>query len=199
MKIGKKTLIVLGMFYLVRILASCDPCRNYSAYYYHFDELTVSNLDNSGKTAELSQATEINKNAFGINIKISTKPASSWFRPNFFNNTAFAWECDDGDYSEDVVEDIKIFTLNDFNSGFPAGSDVSRLFRVQLHSVFRQLDQHLSYINSISRVLNENKSLEIQSLLLTSPDYEGPHQFEIEVHFQDDSILTAITTPVLLK
>ena len=198
MKIFTRTVFILTLFYLAKALAACCFCD--PSFPLVFDELTVANADNSGKEPQEVSASEVNKNAYAIKIRLSTQEVA-WGSKLFMINPVYAFDCNCEEYgsmSEDITE-IRVATLSDFDENHSSGDDATDLFSVfhnpTYYSVPDYVDKYLSYFGELDR----GWEFSVDLLLMTPPARPGPHQFEIVVTLSDGRVLTAQTTPVILN
>lgn len=127
----KKVLLILSLPLLLELLVSCCSCLDTTFLSYSNCNLTVQNLDNRGANPEITQETNLVKNAFGIKISISRSESfcNNKLNSGIFIASAIAFKCDCNPefmYNPiDSISSIKIITRNDFDATHPSGADVS--------------------------------------------------------------------------
>lgn len=90
----------------------------------------------------------------------------------------------------DPITAIRIYTVNDFNESYPAGSDVSSLFN----------DYPLYIFNNLKDTLEEGKNIVRMDYVngyfykaLLTPATPGMHKFKIELELKSGDIFTGET------
>jgi|SRR5690606_11637755 len=192
------SLPVLDVFY-----ACCNCDTNTEEKFYVNSGFLLKNLDNSGAEPQETQSTNINKKAYGIRLTVNRESLTFLKKQTnqpLFSSSAYAFSCDcppevTYDHKE-VVKDLKIISLNDFNGEKPANSDVTEYFKIY---------KKYSDINDIVKYLNYDfgyklKETEYFDLLLMVPPAEAniQHQFKVVITFENRLPVELLTTVNLI-
>ena len=210
----KARIIVLFLLLvpIVSIFYSCCNCYNVVTddRGYSHKALSLKLLDNSGAAVIESEALQLNKNAFGIRLYLTRvgceecgeniisqniKQLSTIFTPSAF---AFACDCppDFAYLPLERIESIKIFTLNNFDSTHPEGSDITDYFRSAGGS-FQKVESLVSSLY-YDWAMQLPSDLKIDLLLMVAPTTDNKLQLKIEVALSDGRILEQQTPEIKL-
>lgn len=209
-----KVLIIFLSVFIIRLVVSCCDCGETTYTKYTHFNLSVKNIDNSGEDIVVSTDSLIVKTAYGIQLDILRKPIeqeSGMSAIAFTSANAVCCECGPEFESTplDSITDVKVFTINDFNEDYPAGTDISACFNVYTYKSFSSIS---TYIKNISYVLfydgyDESYEhtdtyffrLKINLLLMdTSATSQHPHKFKVQVFLSDGRIFEQETPEINL-
>lgn len=214
----KKVAIILVVPLMIEFLTACceckdDPFTNYYDYlaYYSHSEMLAYSIDNSGPFSQPPSNDSVNAQAYGIRVlldrqevipeepQLTARPGSFSLMPSAY---AFQCYCPNEVYYEpaEVVDSIRITTLNAFDAFHPAGSDVSSYFLVLRH--YGDLQTMEAFVNYIKyfEFDPEDQAIEFKALLMNAPDPDFPdnHGFTIKIFLSDGRVLEAETNEISL-
>ena len=214
----QKSLVIALCYYAVAIISCgekiCPPLKNKK---FQYKSVSVDNLEytfysDSYDDTAFEKKTVVNDTVdrlqYGIRLRFDYGIAANYRKTPALNlmNVACAKyvSCPANDYytSADTVKKLSILTLRDFDSRYPKGSDMTKMF---------------SFIHKNSlKYLARNTLDELDEWRLRSPDQSGNAdmdvffsneisylsklmEFEIRVQYTNGKIFTAQTRPVFLK
>ena len=197
---------------IVPIFYSCCDCDSITvSCKYSHKALSLKLLDNSGAAVIESEALQLNKNAFGIRLYLTREGCEECGEntvsqnikqlSTFFAQSAYAFICCDcpPDFAYlplERIESIKIFTLNNFDSAHPEGSDITDYFRSAGGS-FQKVENLVSSLY-YDWAMQLPSDLTIDLLLMVAPTTDNKQQFKIEVALSDGRILEQQTPEIEL-
>jgi hypothetical protein len=198
-----RVLLILTIPLMIQLVISCCECIDTTFLTYTNCSLEIKNLDNSGESPVVAQTDSILRRAYGIRISISRSEGICEVIKNksLFIQSAYATSCDcppENLYRPlDSIISVVVTTLNDFNSGYTANSDVTDLFQVFRGNDFTGLP---GYINNQENELYEfvEPAFEFDILLMSPPTIGTEHEFEVSVVLSDGRILKAQTGKIHL-
>ena len=194
MKINKIILLCL-LPLMAEVLFACCDCDEASRYRYKFNQMFVYNLDNSGKDAIETSASETGKASYGIRIKFTTLmaaiPASS---KSVFLYSSQASECCPPYSPSEFIGSLKIISIYDFNESHKSGSEVTEYFS-SFYSNRYYANSTILESGLLEYNLDEQKNIRIDLLLMTKPS-AAKQQFRVEIKFQGGRELKE-TTPLI--
>ncbi len=201
MKKISKVFLLLTLPLLLDIVITGCSCDDTQEIYYSNCDLQLVNIDNS-KQEPLESPDSVSRNTYGIRVTIqrnenqcASRSPNSLFIPRA---NAFSMDgCPAVLYNAiDSITDFQIFTLKDFNSDYPAGSNVTTAFNV--YDAFNYYSV-ATYMSSIHGVHSEKTGddMTFNLLLMTAPTI-GVHQFEVSMQLTDGRIFTAQTEALKL-
>lgn len=199
----KKVAFILAVIFFARLIVSCCRCDEPGQMYYFFDDISVHNIDNSGEHDVVSISERILKEAFGLQVELSVKKESNYFTPRniaFSPANATSCECVYERYlPKDTISVLTIFTLNDFDEKYIAGSDISSYFKVVTPNGFISINEYLK----LTEMIYENWMPEkehIKLYLLQPPTIiEELHSFKVEIKFSNGETVSLNSKPVYLE
>jgi hypothetical protein len=217
----KSIRIALAIIIFFQLLDSCNDTINgpQEVYHYTFNNIQVQNIDNAGKTPVIVENENeiISKEAYGIRMLLNLERlfdsvvdvANNSFIKNIslFNNL-YAMRCDDDPLPpplslQDTIVYIKVFTLNDFDNEFMAGSDVSDLFKIYDSSKFQYItiDEYVGKYEETIKIYKDENNIESEVFLylMKPPIFIGEHSFRVEVSLSDGRMLLATTVKINLE
>lgn len=192
-------LIILGLPLLDVFYACCNCTNDTVEKFYINSGLSLINLDNSGEQPIETNSASINKNAYGVRLKINREALTFNLKAEnkfLFTSSAYAFSCDcpptvtyDPKYK---VEYIKIVTLQDFNADKPANSDVTEYFKTP--KLYLDATEIVSKLNDdFWEKLKEQESIDL--LLMTPPThFNTTHQFKMIISFENKPNVELVTT-----
>ncbi len=191
----KKGLGILVVAFICRTFFSCCDCGGDSRPT-SVDTMTLSVLNNSGEVP-LEGGLSVPKEAFGIRMGLSASMLSDCNRAPLFFTAAYACDCTVFYRLGDVITTIQIHTVNDLNDAYPAGSDVTDLFRMLKNGRYISLEAYQGE-TQLTSVYGGQPSFDSDFFLLTVPQ-AGMHQFQLELEFDTGVTLTGITEEINLQ
>jgi len=213
----KKITIVLMVPVIIELMIACCNCDDYpfNNYYEHHaffshSEMLAYSIDNSGPFSQLPLNDSVNANTYGIRIILDRQEVIpeenqqlALLRSVSLMQSAYAFSCycPNEVFFEpaDWIDSIHITTINEFDAFHPAGSEVSDYFLVLRWGDMVPLDQLPDYV--INTPFDpEDKTLEINALLMNAPDPDLPenHAFNLEIYLSDGRILQTETEEITL-
>lgn len=181
-----KAFILIHLIMLLSFLInSC--CTDY--YCLYIEGIKVQNYDNSGINPELQLNDTIPALAFMLELSFITNEqiCKLFHGVNIGIGTANAISCDFIIEFENQISDLSIYSTADFNDEFPAGADLSELFKSKS---IDELNQTLK---------TEYKGLNFNYYLLKKPNWESIHQFIIQIELTNGQIFSDTTQNVVLS
>lgn len=192
-------LIIFGLPLLDVFYACCNCSDDTIEKYYVNSGLSLINLDNSGKQPLEVNSGNINKNAYGIRLKVNREALSFNLKTQnqfLFTSSAYAFSCDcpptvtyDPKYK---VEYIKIVTLQNFSNEKPANSDVTEYFKTP--KLYLDVNEIVGKLNDdFWDKLKEQESIDL--LLMVPPSQVATeHQFKMIISFENKPNVELVTT-----
>ena len=193
MKINKILLLCL-LPLMSEVLIACCKCDE-APYGYRFNQMFVYNLDNSGKNAMETSATETGKASYGIGIRFTTLmaavPASN---TSLFLSSSQASECCRPFSPHEHIGSFKIISIYDFNENHKSGSDVTEYFAA-FYSNRYYANSSILETELFQNDLDEQKNIVIDMLLMIKPS-AAKQQFRVEIKLDGGRELKE-TTPLI--
>lgn len=187
MKVLRKVFIILVAGFSGIVIHSC--CEGYS---YKWVYIISENLEFDHRTNDFYLGTDsISRDYFGIRVHFFEKKLMT-NTPTLFLNNLHATSCDESYPVEDSIMDIRIVTLNPFNSSTGSGEDVSEFFieRYYGHTLEEEVNRinedDYSVVDFIDFVVNDSTII------------DSVQQFAINVYLSDNRVLSDTTKPVTL-
>lgn len=197
-----KIVVVLLLPLLADIVVACCDCLDSMSFNYKNCNLTLKNLDNTGRNPSETISNTIKKTAYGIRLRLEAKEDVCEKSRNYlFLPSAYALSCDCPPELEylplDSILALKIITVNDFDTTHAANADVSDYFRIYESYYFSTLTEYLNkdapiYYNE------QERAIQLDFLLMNSPTTGTEHQFKIEIDLSDGRKLVQHTPSVTL-
>ena len=211
MRILKKTILILLVANMLRIIPGCCECDEPSMEF-DFNRTDIRNLDNSGEWVRSTDADTMLPGAIAFEINLFD--SSGYYYPqyaaaNLFKSVGFktsqAFQCDCSIpfIARQFLTDIKITTLYGISESIPAGSNATGLFVGQLRGNYANSTSVYTDLSSIIRQ-TENKTYYdggIESFgIYLKPEVETTlAQFEIQLTFSDHRVLKDTTQLIHIK
>jgi hypothetical protein len=201
MKIRKIGVIILIAF-TIRLSLSCCDCPATNTYQYTFDSIKIFHIDNSGQTPAIVDSGIIPKEAYGLQIECSLGQLAFYKCADFASfNTIYAYDCfcpPEIQYvAQDTISEIKIISLNDFDTTHPADSEISEYFKVLTSNTYITIQQYLDYPETIYYEKPDQEVIAIY--LMQPPIITGEHQFLVEIDLAGGTMLTSTSTLISLE
>lgn len=195
----KITLVFLIAFSTQLIIACCD-CPETETHQYKFEYVTAFNLDNSGANPIISES-PIPKSAYGIKLQIGMRQLSLQDHTHFsLFGQAYAFRCGCKPGSSitprDSIITLKIMTTNRLNKEYPAGSNVSKLFKVLRSGMYVDIDSVITRPETYFTTI-DTKHFEL--FLLTPPERSGKHSFKIDLMLSNGTQISDSTKIIDLE
>ena len=201
-------LLFLLLFPIVNLFHSCvcDVTTKYESYTHK--TLLLKNLDNSGAKAVETNASQINKNAYGIRVyltsEINSVASSKQNHFNFIQSVHAMTVYCPPEYifsPSDSIVSMKIITVNDFDDLHSENSDITHYFRIA--NSYSTIDKYVAnmtftYESDIEFEASPIRKIEIDLLLMTAPAKTQNHQFKIQITLSDGRILEEQTSEIEL-
>lgn len=197
----KRVAIVLSIIFLSRLIVSCCKCPDTKEMKYHYGEITVSNLDNSGEHAFITDADDVLKDAFGLQIKLGIESGERYYAPRdlgFSNANAMSCDCIYDEYlpTESIVS-ISIITIHDFDSENTAGADVTSRFMVEKQNEYISIPNYVSNtVDFYFDVLPESSIIRL--FLIKPPLSGGEFSFDVIIELSNGDVISTQSRPVNL-
>ncbi|KAF0130052.1 MAG: hypothetical protein FD155_1838 [Bacteroidetes bacterium] len=191
-----KTVFVLAMILLLKVLTSCCECLESSIFRYTFNSIETVHINNAGEKPIFVNDGTISKEAYGLLIRLSLSQIAAGSRLSGFSS-ANAMRCDCPPEMQYIAQDslagIRIFTLNDFDAAHLSDSDISDFFSVNYASIS-------DYLENPAKVYYDPVAQDsIIMYLMYAPEFSGEHQFKVEIAISDGSTLSAVSSPIILE
>lgn len=130
----KKSFIIMLVAFVVQTISACCECDVQSVEF-TFSDMQIKNLNNTRGQTEFQESNLMYKEAVAFHITVlgnddpQDQQARLYF-PFFSMNKAYATSCycPTEYYTSNKINEIKIKTLLDINSEYPANSTVTDLF-----------------------------------------------------------------------
>lgn len=199
----KKVFLLLLLLVIAETWMACCDCEAPKYYNYTHTGMVLLNLDNRGQNPVIASDYPIPKEAYGIRIILTTeatarqKPAFSFFIQSAY---AFSCKCEAGTQylPRDSVVNLRIFTLNDFDAEYPAGSEISDYFRILSSDHYTTVPGYLSQ-SGATFTYNEPREVLLNTMLLQPPVQKGNYRFRIEIELSDGRIFNKETDMIELR
>lgn len=194
-----RILLILSFPLLSEVLISCCDCNETVNAHYSNTELLLENLDNSKREILIAGET-VPRRAYGIRLLINKKEIACAPSHIGFLPAAYARSCgcppDVQFLARDSITNIQVFTVNNFNSSYPAQSDVSELFNVFEQQTFSSIYNYL--LNKETTIDHELAYQQpVNLLLLSAPAQNTLHSFTVRVTLSDGRVFEKNTTPLI--
>ncbi|MDY0101990.1 MAG: DUF5034 domain-containing protein [Lentimicrobium sp.] len=204
MRIFKKTIFILLIANVLRIIPGCCECDD-TAIAFDFNTTDIRNLDNSGEWVQstFSDTMLPGAVAFEVNLYDSMGYYGSYAAASFVKNIgfttsqAFSCDCSMPFMARQFLEAISITTLFPLSESIPAGTNVSGLFVGQSRG---NSASSSSVYNELSYIIRqtENKTyydggIESFGIYLKPEVKNTLAQFEIQFTFSDGLQMTDTT------
>lgn len=201
-----KIALLASLPFLFQLLGSCCECPETDYLTYYNCEIFAENLDNSGIHPERPLRDSITANAYAIGLFLNKSDAVCEIKSNSFPlglSGAYAVSCDcppELVYEvENEITTIRIISLVNFSSEYPAGSDLTSKFRF-----FDGLDYcdisiaSLDLNRALVNVPDQSESWDL--LLMETPEFRGQSfSFRVEMERLDGTVLKAETAEIVLQ
>ena len=203
MRIFKKTILILLVANVLRIIPGCCNCDD-TPNFFDFNKTDIRNLDNSGEWLRSSTSDTMLPGAVAFEVNLYDSLGyfyNEYASGNLFKSIGFktsqALSCDCAwpFMARQFLDDIRITTLYDVSGDIPAGSDVTDLFVGQVRGNSSS-SVYITLANVIRQT--ENKTYYdggIESFgIFLKPEIENSiAQFTIQLTFSDQRVLTDTT------
>lgn len=155
MRITLKALVIITAVFLIKLTFSCCNCTEQVAEY-QYDNLLISNLNNSEWSANLTDYNAMEAAAIAFEMKLvdsSFRPPIDMARAQLPKLTsAMAMqpcECPFHLFLRNEIDSLSIITLRDFSKDVPAGTDIIKSFvwQVDHNHMYNSIDSLLAKMN----------------------------------------------------
>lgn len=171
----KRAFKFILLFYTAGVMLSCLDCADK-----HYDYVGISL---SGNTNIIHPGEDLR---FTINKEGTYYLTNAPLNPQLFN-TAYAYSCDYEYFAVYPLTNISIKSTADFNSEFPAGSELKSIFKAYGHNEDREYLLDFADRFSIEDINESFFFLEI------SPEIDSIHRFTFEYTKSNGEVHTAIS------
>jgi len=201
MKTFNKTLLIILLFFSLRLIQSCLTCPD-DTIAFDFSTVSVNNLDNSGTYATWPSSDTMFSAAVAFEVIIEGD--LNWlafynFSNNFcsFASASAMADCDPLFEPNIPVAKISIITLFDVSPEFLADSDVTELFYGQNNDfLYTSLEEIIPTINRSPYYGSPSTAFQVfcnKNVLNTMA------QFIVRIELSNGTILNGTTTVVQIK
>lgn len=208
----QKSLVIALVYYVAAISSCIDKqcnCAPVTKGKFNYSELQSSNIKFTFKgdtafTTNLIMADTMEKEMFGISLKMEHKIVAALKKEFSFINSAYACDCATSEfYIIDSVKSISIITLKNLDATHPAGSDVTEYFKaLQLQYNSKPIKYYDAMLpGHFNSPKNPNVTgVNVIDLYLKSPVPSNQEvAFEITYTFVSGNKLSTQTKPIFLK
>lgn len=201
-----KTAIVILSSFLLMLIVSCFKCdcekRKYSSF--NCTDLSTGFLqyeikDSTPIVIRSSDADSFFAGTFGIALNFDIQKFAKGCSSNQLQFFSSAYACSCAEYEitpNQSIENIQVFTINDFSSDFPADSEVSSIFKLigNTHPDYLIEKYPINQADLIKTFeLIDHYSIAIY--LDEAPSFTRIVQFKIIVSLSDGTEFETITEP----
>lgn len=185
----RKIFTLLFLLLVSEVWIACCDCSEPQYYQYTHTGMVLLNLDNRGQNPVIASDYPIPKAAYGIRIVLTTE-ATVWQKPafSFFiqNAYAFSCKCEAGTQylPRDSVINLRIYTLNDFDAQYPAGSEISDYFRILNSDHYTTISDYVRQ-SGTTFSYKEPREVMLNIMLIQPPLQKGNYRFRIEIELSD--------------
>lgn len=207
-KLFRNSVLIGVLYYLLVLVNACCHCEPTRNRFFTTEGINGRNIEFKfvGDTIfeyHTPSKDSFEKMKYGIQIQFDTKES---VRTNFqFNGlipSAYACKCEPEKYfAKDTLKSIRIFTLRNFNSSHPEGSEISEYFKFLKQATTPGRISKISIEESIAQMATSTFTPydNYQFYLDNIPD--TPHskmEFEIVTEFSNGKILKDTTSQITL-
>jgi hypothetical protein len=192
----KKILLLCLLPLMAEVIAACCNCKEPPPQKYRFNQMSVYNLDNSGKDAIETSAAETSQASYGIRIKFTTLMAAvPAVNNSYFLSSSQASDCCPPPYYPvDRIEGLKVISMYDFDQNHKSGSDVTKYFAAFYLNKY-YADSSILESDLFGYNLDEQKNVSLDLMLMARPG-ASKQQFRVEIKFENGRELKQ-TTPLI--
>ncbi|MBO9614222.1 MAG: DUF5034 domain-containing protein [Dyadobacter sp.] len=196
----KKVTFIFLVAFCIQLIVACCNCPEPTIYQYKFEYVAAFNVDNSKANPIISES-PIPRKAYGIKLQIGLRQLAMRNHNKFsLLNQVCAFDCFCGPDTtitpRDTITALKITTVANFNDQYPAGSDVSGLFKLLRSDTYIAIDSVIAKPD-IYFTRTDTKFLELY--LLTPPDRAEKYSFKIDMVLSNGTQISASTKPIDLE
>lgn len=205
-KLLKNSALIAVVYYILVLVNACCSCPKPKNRYFKIDDFSARHIEFTFQGDTDFRYIQINKDSFqfrkyGLEIQFDTKETVKFIpQKSFLMSSAIACKCVEHDFiSRDTLQNIRIYTLQNFDSGHPIGADVSEYFSYfeYGHQPTRLIETSIAAF--ISRHPFESLNISVPFYLNHSPDVGNTTmQFEIVAAFKNGKIIKDTTTAITL-
>jgi hypothetical protein len=207
MRILKKSILILLMANLIRIIPGCCECDD-SSMPFNFNKMDIINLDNSGDRAITTSSNTMLPEAVAFEIALFDSLGYYYaYEPSLNMGgigyaQAMSCDCSFPLKANQYLTNIRIISLYALNAEINAGSDVSGLFVAQptnnssSGSLYSSLE---STCNQTNGKTYYDSGMESFGLYLTIPVENSQARFVISVIFSDNSMMSDTTRLITIQ
>ena len=205
-KLLKHSALLAVVYYLIVLVNACCSCPKPKSYFFKIEDIRASHIEftfqgDSDFLYVQTSEDSFQLSKYGLQIQFDTKQTVQ-LQPhkNFLISSAFACKCLEEDYiTRDTLKNIRINTLQSFNSDHPTGSDVSEYFNYFEYGHLPTRLVKTSINDFIARHPFESLNISIPLYLSQAPDAgNSKMQFEIVSEFKNGKILKDTTNTITL-
>ncbi len=192
----RKVGIILLAGFCLKLMISC--CGSDADTVSTISSMTTSHLKVTEEYTVPVNDGKVSKDAYGIRINFSFGELAlkkDFNSIGFSSSYAYLVNCQQFGYIVDTIADIRIVTLNDFNTETPENSDVSSCFGVSGYTGYMSLKD---YARNLKNGNIETRG-RIDLHLIEAPEFIGEYRFKVDILLLDGRTLTATTTTINLE
>jgi hypothetical protein len=205
-KLIRNSALIAVIYYIIVLVNACCSCPEPTNHFFRIENFITSHIEFTFQGDTDFSYVQINNDSFeiseyGLQIQFDTKETVQLKSQKcFLMNSAFACKCVEKDYiTRDTLQNIRINTLQSFNSSHPIGADVSEYFSYFEYGHQPTRLVKTSIADFISRHPFESLNISIPLYLSQAPDAgNSKMQFEIVSEFKNGKILKDTTTAITL-
>ncbi|MES2477500.1 MAG: DUF5034 domain-containing protein [Bacteroidota bacterium] len=205
-KLLSNSMLITIFYYLIVLANACCSCPKPKSYFFKIEDIHVSHIEFTFQGDTDFLYVQTNKDSFqlpkyGLQIQFDTKQTVQIRQlKSSLMNSAFACKCAEEDFiARDTLKNIRINTLQSFNSGHPIGSDVSEYFNYFEYGHQPTKLVKTSIADFIARHPLKSLNISIPLYLSQEPNAGNTKmQFEIVAEFKNGKILNDTTTAITL-
>lgn len=197
----KRIGITILIFFMLRFVISCCNCPETKKFFYKYDAIDIISMDNSGDKPIIVRGGKIPKQAYGFRLYFSMSQFTTLklldlisFKPLYAQD---CWCPPEMEFmAHDTITELKIITLNDFDSTHFANSDISSYFKILTYKYINISD----YIKSPEMIYDKVHDKDSADFfLMVSPVNKGEYRFKVDVLMSGGTTLTATINPIILE
>ncbi|HPT14879.1 MAG TPA: hypothetical protein PK796_08840 [Bacteroidales bacterium] len=200
--IVKKLFVLIAAVSILRIISGCGDCPD-DPVFFEFNEVSISNLDNSGAWSQVTTSDSMFDEAVSFRVMIDGYFEPVKFQSSFLRNTGYSScyafsKCPEILKPLHPITALTIKTLYPINNEIPANSDVSNMFVASESSwgnLYHPLTSHtVSLKDKIYYDFSESFNIYLKSKVLNDKA-----RFIISVRLDNDSIISDTTNIIYIK
>jgi len=198
----RKFVTVITIIILVKLTISCGRCKYQEPTPFNYNTISVSarSLWHSNVDYDTISVEEVFKNKISLNITLEDSTKMNNYYSELINSlrgfeSINATEpCMQSFKSNQSIEKISVFTIEDFNDSISAGADMTNHFLIQTDEPIYQKTENVKL--SFNKNIYGSASVTIQ-LVCDLPARRKTGRFAIEILLSDNRKLKTETLPII--